>query len=159
MFSTIGLVTLFYLYGYEPQRTINQEEAIKNIMNYPMVDIVKRCQKDYNYTNEDMVILERELKRYLILSTFNKKNGLGSGMYSKDVDNLWHSFILFTHEYANFCKRYANHFLHHIPETNPIKTPEKLEEVHKDFQAFIKNYEKIFHEEIHPIWLLDMCEE
>ena len=48
-----------------------------------MPHIIKRCQQDNNYSDEDMVILEKELKRYLVLAMLNKENGLGLGMYSK----------------------------------------------------------------------------
>lgn len=124
-------------------------------MAYPMTDIVKRCKKDHNYTDEDMIILERELKRYLALSV---KTDVGTGMYSQDVDNLWHTFILFTHEYAAFCQKHFNRFIHHMPETDSELTPEKLEKNRKDFQAFVKNYQEVFKEEIHLVWFVDMCE-
>ncbi len=156
LFATIGLVTVVCLYSYSTKE-VNKKQIIKGILDYPMDDIIKRCQKDHNYTNEDMIILEKELKKYLILSALITNNGSGVGMYSKDVDNLWHSFILFTKDYADFCSKFCNHFIHHIPETNKNTTPEKLEEIRNDFQAFIKNYEETFQEEINSIWLLDMC--
>lgn len=79
-------------------------------------------------------------------------------MCSKDVDNLWHSFILFTIHYASFCDTYNGKFIHHIPETDEHKTPQQLAEDRENFCAFIKRYEDTFKEEIHPVWLLDMCE-
>ncbi len=157
-FTTLLLLTLAFSYNYAFKQPVNKEVVIKNIMNYPMTYIVKRCQKDHNYSDEDMVILERELKRYFALSVAKTKNDLGNGMYSKDVDNLWHTFILFTIEYAEFCNKNFNSFKHHIPELEKPSTPEQYQEVRKDFQAFVKNYEELFKEEIHPIWLLDMCE-
>lgn len=127
-------------------------------MGYPMNTIIERCKKDFNYSDEDMKIIEKEFKRFMAMSVIMKGTGSGVGMYSKDVDNLWHSFILFTHEYAHFCNKFMGNFIHHIPETDTNKTPEKMLEVRKDFQEFIKNYEEIFAEEVHPIWFLDMCE-
>lgn len=53
-----------------------------------MTHMISRCKEEYGYSDEDMVILERELKRYLILSLVKDA---GRGMYSKDVDNLWHT--------------------------------------------------------------------
>lgn len=35
---------------------------------------------------------------------------------SKVADIGWHTFILFTREYAEFCDRVAGHFIHHVPE-------------------------------------------
>jgi hypothetical protein len=28
---------------------------------------------------------------------------------------MWHTFLLFTMDYADFCERYFGHFLHHVP--------------------------------------------
>ncbi|MGE0010476.1 MAG: hypothetical protein AB7F19_00755 [Candidatus Babeliales bacterium] len=117
--------------------------------------MTKRCQKDFGYSDEDIVILERELKRYLILCALNK-NKENIGMYSRDVDNLWHSFILFTKEYAQFGTTYAGHFMHHNPE---IDTPSPSKEKTQAFYAFLKNYENTFAEEAHDIWFLDIVEK
>ena len=125
-----------------------------------MTDVVKRCQKDFGYTDEDMAILEPELKKYLALSLVTSKEDLGTGMYSSDVDNLWHSFILFTREYADFCHNYIGFFVHHVPEIDTNNSSlEKRQESAKDFKAFMENYEKTFQEEIHPIWFLDMYKD
>ncbi|MGC2310314.1 MAG: hypothetical protein WA432_01680 [Candidatus Babeliaceae bacterium] len=155
------VLTVFYLFNTN-NTIINKEEKrqiIDAIMNYPMPNVIKRCQKDFDYTDEDMVILERELKHYLALSAFSKDDEAGNGMYSQDVDHLWHSFILFTKDYASFGDKYIGRFIHHVPETKTgRKFPGELELVAQDFQQFIKNYEEIFEEEVHPIWFLDMCE-
>jgi len=46
---------------------------------------------------------------------------------SETVDFGWHTFILYTREYAAFCERVAGHFIHHEPTdtgTIPItRTP------------------------------------
>lgn len=150
------LTCSFYAYNYH-YKSKNQVNTINAIMDYKMPQVVARCKKDHDYSDEDMVILEQELKRYLALSVVTTKDDLGTGMYSSDVDNLWHSFILFTPEYADFCHTHMGHFIHHMPETDEIRSPEKQEASRKDFQAFVNNYEKTFNQEIHPIWFLDMC--
>ncbi|WP_207954560.1 glycine-rich domain-containing protein [Saccharopolyspora elongata] len=38
---------------------------------------------------------------------------------SKPVDIGWHTFILYTREYAEFCERVANRFIHHVPQDAP----------------------------------------
>lgn len=38
-----------------------------------------------------------------------------AGMPSRIVDEAWHTFILFTREYADFCERAFGGFLHHAP--------------------------------------------
>ena len=38
---------------------------------------------------------------------------------SELVDIGWHTFILYTHEYAEFCDRIAGRFIHHVPDDGP----------------------------------------
>jgi hypothetical protein len=33
------------------------------------------------------------------------------------IDEMWHTFVLFTKDYAAFCERYFGHFVHHVPTT------------------------------------------
>lgn len=155
-FITVTCASLGYLYAtFATQSSPDQEKVIEEIMGYQMPDVIKRCKKDFNYTDEDMCIIEKEFKRFMVMSVLLEDKGIG--MYSKDIDNLWHSFILFTKEYATFCDRFNGKFIHHVPETEE-KTPDKRAEAREDFQQFIKNYEELFKEEIHPIWFLDMFE-
>ncbi len=153
----IFIAIIAYSYNYS-HNTLTNEYIRTNIMNYSMVDVIKRCQKNFDYTDEDMVMLERELKRYLILCAIKENQYTPINMYSEHVDNLWHSFILFTKEYANFCKNNAHQFIHHSPktDTSPM-TPEKQQKANLEFLAFVDTYEKLFKEEIDPIWLLDRC--
>jgi hypothetical protein len=33
----------------------------------------------------------------------------------KDIDNMWHIFLLFTKDYHHFCTTYFKEFIHHVP--------------------------------------------
>ncbi|MGH4005353.1 MAG: hypothetical protein ACRDSO_14740, partial [Pseudonocardiaceae bacterium] len=37
------------------------------------------------------------------------------------VDIGWHTFILYTREYASFCNRVAGRFVHHVPDDAPTQ--------------------------------------
>lgn len=135
----------------------NSTHVLEGIFSYDMRHITARCQKDYNYNDEDIILLEQELKRFLALAAMQGNYNEGIGMYSADIDNLWHTFILFTHEYATFCQKYAGFFIHHEPETEKPKTQNELRAAHQRFLTFIETYEKTFNEKAHDIWFLDMC--
>lgn len=136
----------------------SNEEITAAIMNYPIPNMIARCKKDFQYTDEDMLILERELKRYFVLCALKENKDRSIGMYSSDVDNLWHSFILFTKEYAHFGRESVGYFLHHVPkiEGQPELSREKKRE---ELRYFIEQYEKTFGEPPHGIWFLDACEQ
>jgi hypothetical protein len=36
---------------------------------------------------------------------------------TKEVDSIWHSFILHTEEYAEFCHSFFHKFIHHLPSS------------------------------------------
>ncbi len=38
---------------------------------------------------------------------------------SPKVDIGWHTFILYTRPYAQFCDQLAGHFIHHVPDDDP----------------------------------------
>ena len=124
------------------------------VMQFPLTDVVARCKKDHNYTNEDMELLERELRRYLYLCV-TSKNALG--MYSKDVDNLWHAFILHTREYYAFCQLTNGSYIHHEPvrENERPATTDGWKKASGEYAQFIRTYEATFNQMIDPIWLLD----
>ncbi|MFD9891444.1 glycine-rich domain-containing protein [Amycolatopsis sp. NPDC059027] len=42
---------------------------------------------------------------------------------SETVDIGWHTFILYTREYVEFCDRIAGRFIHHVPDDENEKAP------------------------------------
>lgn len=57
-----------------------------------------------------------------------------------EIDDMWHTFILFTREYTDFCNHYFGHYIHHAP--TPIAEQNKV----------IENYSEFLHETVNP-WL------
>lgn len=85
----------------------------EKIMNYPIPQVIARYKKDYNVSDELAKVHERELKRYFILCGTYPEELLM--MFSPEVDNLWHTFILYTKDYKKFCKEVFGYFMHHCP--------------------------------------------
>lgn len=90
-----------------------QVETLVGIMTYPMDRIVAQYARDHHVPPEIAKEHERELKRYLALAALNPTHDYSM---TGPVDGLWHTFILFTREYAAFCQEFAGRFLHHCPE-------------------------------------------
>ena len=82
------------------------------VMGYQMPHVIARYCKDYKVSLEDAKIHEIELKRFLILAGDNDD---GIDMFGLEVDNLWHTFLLFTKEYQKFCHDMFGKFIHHTP--------------------------------------------
>ena len=54
-----------------------------------------------------------ELKRWFTLCALHPEKMYATG---GQVDEMWHTFILFTKDYARFCHDITGAFIHHVPE-------------------------------------------
>jgi hypothetical protein len=108
-------------------------------MGFPMRQILRRYCKDYDVPLKVALEHERELKRYLMMAALNPDANYGM---AGQVDNLWHTFILFTKEYAEFCNMVAGRFIHHVPSTDDAKKSDCA----KGYNRFLVDYKVIFRE-------------
>jgi hypothetical protein len=94
---------------------------------------------------EDLAGATLEFKRYLTLVGLGYRN---LGMLSPQVDEVWHAFILFTREYAEFCQDTFGMFLHHVPRTS--RSP------HRDAsgESFMAAYAEVFGERARAAYAL-----
>ena len=99
-----------------PKFTPKKNIDIEKVMNYQMPDIIDRYRKDYKVSAKKAAQHEIELKRFLIIAA--EDYPVPTDMFSTEVDNLWHTFLLFTHEYQNFCQEMFGQFQHHCPTIN-----------------------------------------
>lgn len=97
----------------DQKKIVHKKIDIQKIMDYPIPRVLARYQKDYNVSPELSREHERELKRYFILiHQFPEEH---FEMYSAKVDDLWHTFLLFTQDYQQFCGDMFGYFIHHHP--------------------------------------------
>jgi hypothetical protein len=95
-------------------------------------------------TGAEARALFQEVKKYLILAERHGERPIP--MFSARVDEVWHQFVLFTAEYAEFCARFAGRFLHHVPDESlrPTRASERAAEL--SFAEFRAEYETLFGE-------------
>lgn len=79
----------------------------------------KLLEKAVFATPEEYCHAFAEFKRYVALCA---ASDAPLAMSSRAVDEVWHQFILFTHEYFSFCGRFLGGYFHHAPRTsaNPL---------------------------------------
>jgi len=97
--------------------SIDTEQAktvFSKISAFDFRNVLARYMSVYNASpdaaNETLV----ELKRWLTLCVLHRDNRYATG---GKVDDMWHTFILFTKDYAQFCHDIAGSFIHHTPAT------------------------------------------
>lgn len=139
---TIGIWSLFYLWhsNYERREFIQprirsareaSQASGEFIDNYTFPQgIMQNIKTKYGHLSDTEIdeVLEL-LKEYFHMCSIATIGAAGSasikkekeilcvGMPSKIVDEAWHEFILFTKDYAEFCKKALGKFLHHTPSS------------------------------------------
>ena len=116
---------------------------INRAMDFPMNDILRHYALDNELDWETAKEHEREIKRYLALCAINPKVSYGM---KGQIDELWHTFIMFTREYQKFCKEVAGGFIHHVPNV-PDEFGNKVKSGADSYIKFLTDYEISFGEE------------
>ena len=94
--------------------------ALESVLAYRHDGVIARYWRDYGGTEADAQELFQALLAFLYLSARSieqQDSEVAVGMYPEilKLDWMWHSFILHTRDYADFCQHYFGFFLHHEP--------------------------------------------
>jgi len=115
---------------------------INQLLEYNNSRIIARYEKDYPNNQLSANEALRELLKYFwICQKHNqdKENcpqdealNFICSMHPEmhEIDDMWHTFLLFTQDYDEFCKTYFSRFIHHAPNMNE----EKLDFDHFELQ-------------------------
>jgi hypothetical protein len=117
------------------------EKTIDAAMSYDMSDVMERYAEKTRLPPDVLKEHEREIKRFLALSAANP------GRYGMrgPLDELWHTFIIFTSSYARFCRLLGAGFIHHQPEPPKKRRADKPSK-HNSYMNFLDDYRKVFKE-------------
>jgi hypothetical protein len=95
--------------------TVAREQRIDS---YDLFFVKEHMEAEGLLRGEDFAKIEHEFKRFLKL-ILSESGPLA--VIDPRVDQLWHSFILFTSQYEKFCNDVVGFFVHHQPRTS--RTP------------------------------------
>jgi hypothetical protein len=100
-----------------------------DILTYTNEHVVARYAKTYNKSlNYSRDVFEQLIKWLYLANACHEKNI--PAIVTPDIleiDNMWHTFLLFTRDYASFCNKYFNKFIHHEPTIDDSLLPNKEE--------------------------------
>ena len=109
-------------------------------MSFKLPHVLSRYRRDYEVDEATSEAHERELKRYFICVVAFRGQVMGM---TGPVDDLWHTFLMFTKEYEDFSDLVAGRFLHHQPEVEGKFN----ERAARNYRRFLKAYEVVFKEQ------------
>jgi hypothetical protein len=92
---------------------LDKDEVIRRAMRFPLEPVLRRYMKYYGVSEEEAREHEVEMKRYLVVCALSE----GTKFYAVQppIDNFWHTFIIFTQLYTEFCNTIAGRYIHHTP--------------------------------------------
>jgi len=106
--------------------------------------VVDRYVRDCNVSRQAAGETLVELKRWFTLCALHPEKTYATG---GSVDEMWHTFILFTKDYARFCQDIAGVFIHHSPEMTSDDIEEQIasaEKMRKKVRVLEADYLKYF---------------
>ena len=104
---------------------------------------IRECyEMDYSSNKLSANQAFKELLKYFWITTKlkidkpNAKFQIYIQTEMKEIDDLWHTYLLFTEDYQKFCMKNFKKFIHHKPTTNNEKKKSK-----QNTDQFLKNTE------------------
>jgi hypothetical protein len=79
--------------------------------------IVQRYAHDHDVSIEDAHVLFEETKKFLAVCASASPEEVLHMSPSEVQDEMWHTFILHTKDYMDFCHNQFGVYLHHVPCT------------------------------------------
>ena len=123
--------------------------ALAKFLAYDNKEIIARYQRDYPLTKMPAEQAFLELMKFIWLSAtqqFLRKKFPQKTDYHfscvmhaemEDIDNMWHTFLLYTKDYYDFCRHHLHgEFFHHVPQ------PVLAKEMEPDANEYIKELER-----------------
>jgi len=120
---------------------------LNEVIQYENEDIVLRFQETWDLPVEECRELFRETLKWLwlmdYLTRLDEPVPLAISQSTKLIDEMWHTFILFTPQYIDFCDKYFGRYLHHRP-TPRSEYDQTISEYEQDPETTMTQNKEIF---------------
>ncbi len=129
--------------------------TLKTVLSYSNRDVVDRFSRDFNYSRLSAQFIFKDMLRFLWMTQRVRSENfkrLRSRSRPFDfqmlgfwlpIDQMWHTFIVFTADYAKFSSDYFGCFIHHEPgRSGDGDTGQGLS------KAMLKTYMEVVYDEL-----------
>jgi hypothetical protein len=112
--------------------------ALTEVLAFRHPGVIRRYCKDRGAAPAEAEEVFQEMLKWLYLASRRQADTQATAgcMMTPDIEKLdwmWHTFLLFTPDYAAFCDRYFGFFVHHVPE-DEADDPASLEAVREQLE-------------------------
>ena len=105
-------------------------KSVPEIMSFQHDRLMKRFSMDHGVSPENSRQVFEALKQFMIVCAVKP----GYKVTSEPIDQMWHTFLLFTKDYRSFCEDNLGMFINH----EPFETPSP--DAYLETRAFAKEY-------------------
>ncbi len=136
-----------------PPKTIAVEINLEDVLNYRHDETVMRFMDNYEMSFEEAADIFREMKLFLALMAKFPEEYIFTHEPLWVIDEMWHTFLMYTWDYEDFCKKYLGRMIHHAPtpraqkmkiiedlEINKAETEEMLRPIVSNLYNHIYDY-------------------
>lgn len=117
--------------------------SLEEVLEYKNDYVIHCFLRDYNLEFDEAEDIFKQTLKWLYLCAQSKLNPntdiqLAITKYVVIIDEMWHTFILCTRDYTDFCNHHFGMYIHHKPNSKEDKI--------KFQEAFQKEPERFFEE-------------
>ncbi len=99
--------------------------SLEEVLAYRHPGVIKRYAKEQHVTLAEAEAVFQETLKWLCLCAYAIRADMACAMTPEigQLDEMWHTFVLFTRDYSAFCEHYFGFFLHHVPNEAEADVP------------------------------------
>ncbi|MBD8238356.1 hypothetical protein IFT96_18630 [Pseudomonas fluorescens] len=117
--------------------------SLQKIMQYENPDLIIKFCKEWSVSQDEAKDIFEETKKFIFLAAQCQTECFDISVYQQMqvIDEMWHTFLLFTDQYYHFCEEYLGGFLHHFPFTRKMLQQEikHVSRSNISFEAYKQN--------------------
>lgn len=122
-------------------------KSLNHVLGYKNPNVIKKHASENGLPYEEAEKHFEECIKFLYICTLTDQ----SLSPSKDLDKIWHTFILFTKDYQLFCHNYLGKFIHHVPDAE-VTEESKTKNQEAFNYAFILAEATFKNDLYYPVW-------
>ncbi|MCG7400252.1 glycine-rich domain-containing protein [Caballeronia zhejiangensis] len=119
---------------------ITAANQLKVARMHDLRPVIARFCESQQETPERAERIADELRHFLVLCARSKDEGYA---IRDPIDEMWHTFLIFTKDYFTFCSNLGKRYIHHEPvgdRSDPDAGKTRLE----SYQRLLADYERTF---------------
>jgi hypothetical protein len=115
------------------------------ILSYSNEKVIEAFCKNYSVSTKEAEDIFLQLMKWFLFCTDSRtENYRNIDDATLIIDEMWHTFILFTPDYFKFCEEHFGYYVHHMPSTNEMLKEQRKQTIEQVETRKRKQYELVY---------------